>query len=252
MADDNKPARDQTRTPATQNAFLERVRNSRAEAQPSNRDALVQALRSDTRPRLLFSMDATASREPSWDIAKEITQAMFAAVPGALEVALAYHGGGALREVTPFASNARVFLDKVHQVACVAGPTALNEVLEAALDLQGLKALIYIGDFFEEDAGEAKALATQLKLKGVPCFMFHEAARAGEGLDPYLGEARDVFGMIAQLTGGVLLPFDATAPDKVQELLEAIAMYAVGGIKLLEQQARQLPAAKLLLEQLNR
>jgi len=40
--------------------------------------------------------------------------------------------------------------------------------------------------------------------------------------------ARAVFARLAAVTGGVLLPFDADAPDRVRALLEAIAVYAVG------------------------
>ncbi len=75
-------------------------------------------------------MDATASHESAWNVAKEITDAMFKAVPGALDVALAYHGGGRLQEVTPFSSDTKAFLDKVHTVCCQAGITALNDILD--------------------------------------------------------------------------------------------------------------------------
>ena len=44
--------------------------------------------------------------------------------------------------------------------------------------------------------------------------------------------ARAVFARLAAVTGGGLLPFDADAPDRVRALLEAIAVYAVGGLKL--------------------
>jgi hypothetical protein len=85
------------RQPVQRRAFLEKVRRSTAVASSSPREVLAKALAPSGRPRLLFAMDATASREPAWNIAKEITGAMFAAVPGALDVALAYHGGGRLR-----------------------------------------------------------------------------------------------------------------------------------------------------------
>ena len=94
-------------------SFLDKVRASKAISATSKVETLKKALVNESRPRLLFAMDATASREASWNVAKEITGAMFEAVPGALDVALAYHNGGRLREITPFSSNAKVFLDKV-------------------------------------------------------------------------------------------------------------------------------------------
>ena len=62
--------------------------------------------------------------------------------------------------------------------------------------------------------------------------------------------ARAVFARLAAVTGGVRLPCDADAPDRVRALLEAIAVYAVGGLKLLAERQRVLPAARLLLDHL--
>jgi len=62
---------------------------------------------------------------------------------------------------------------------------------------------------------------------------------------------RAVFARLAAVTGGVLLPFDADALDRVRALLEAIAVYAVGGLKLLAERQRALPAARLLLDHLH-
>ncbi len=111
-----------------------------------------------------------------------------------------------------------------------------------------LKALIYIGDCFEENADEAVELAQQLKLKGVRCFMFHETSSGSLGYN--IDTAHEVFGKIAQITGGALLPFDENSPQMVKQLLEVIAFYAVQGIKALEQKAKYLPAARLLLDQM--
>lgn len=192
-------------------------------------------------------MDATASREAAWNIAKEITEAMFKAVPGTLDVALAYHGGGRLREVTLFSPVAKAFLDKLHTVHCKAGMTALNDILDKATEISKLKALIYIGDC-EENASEAVELAQQLKLKGVRCFMFHDTSSESQGYD--VATAHEVFEQIAQITSGALLPFGENSPQMIKQLLEAIAIYASLGIKALEQKAKYLPAARLLLNQM--
>lgn len=228
--------------------FLDKVRRGKAISATSKQETLKKAITNDSRPRLLFAMDATASREQSWNVALEITGAMFEAVPGALDVALAYHGGGRVREVTPFSSNAKAFLDKVQQVRCIAGVTALNQVLDRATQIGGLKALIYIGDCFEENSTLAVEFAQQLKLRGVRCFMFHDTSSGGQGYD--VQTANTVFASIAQITGGALLPFDENSPDLVKALLEAIAVYAAQGIKALEQKRASLPAARLLLEQI--
>lgn len=228
--------------------FLDKVRSSKATSAPSKHETLNKALANESRPRLLFTMDATASREASWNVAKEITGAMFEAVPGELDVAIAYHGGGRLQEVTPFSTNAKVFLDKLHTVRCHAGMTALNQILDQACQINQLKALIYVGDCFEEDSTLAIEIAKQLKLKGVRCFMFHDTSSSGQGYD--VQTAAKVFASIAQITKGALLPFDETSPQLVKALLEAIAIYAFGGIKALEKKRASLPAARLLLEQI--
>ena len=102
------------------NNFLDKVRSSKAMSATPNQEILNKAITHQTRPRLLFAMDATASRQASWNVAKEITGAMFEAVPGELDVALAYHSGGLLQQITPFSSEAKAFLDKVQSVRCSA------------------------------------------------------------------------------------------------------------------------------------
>jgi len=155
-----------------------------------------------------------------------------------------------LRELTPFSVDARAFLAQLHGVRCQAGATALNDILEKATEIPQLKALIYVGDCFEESATEAIELAKQLKLKGVRCFMFHDRSSQSQGYDTEA--ARTIFEQIAHMTGGALLPFDETSPDLVKALLEAIAVFAAQGMKALEQKIKYLPVAHLLLEQMKK
>jgi len=60
----------------------------------------------------------------------------------------------------------------------------------------------------------------------------------------------EVFLDLARRTGGCVLPFDASAPARLRELLAAVAVYAVGGADLLEQRKDELPGAVMLLEHL--
>jgi hypothetical protein len=221
---------------SSKSAFLEKVG---ALSKPKDSSKLASALKKT--PKLLFSMDATASRQASWDVAQEITLSMFDVIPGGLKIALAHHSGGRLREVTDFKDDPGFFKDKISGVRCVAGETALCEVLENASEIPGLSSLIYIGDAFEERLGIAEELAHKLKAKGVPCFMFQE------GDDPGTHEA---FSRIAEITGGAVFPFAMDSLARVRERLDAIAAYAAGGIKLLQQKQVSLPAAKELIERL--
>lgn len=235
-----------------QNKFLQKMKKGKVITSPkktsSNLDKLRKAAETPTRKRLLFSLDATGSREAAWGAATKITKGMFEAVPEQIEVAFAYHGGGALKEITPFAKSARVFLDKLLTVRCEAGGTALNPIMKNTLELPDLKAFVYIGDCFEEDQEEAYALARQLKLKGIKAFFFHDKSSGQQGFD--VKTARRVFAGIVDICGGGLFDFDNQAIKFSEELLRAIAVYSVGGRKLLEQKKGTEKAAILLLEQL--
>ena len=196
--------------------FLAQVRKSKASVTKADSTKLAKALERKN-PRLLFSMDATASRQAAWNIAKEITGAMFDAIPGELDVALAYHGGGFLQDVTPFTSKQTGFKRKLQQVRCRAGGTAFNPILDKAVNIPRLKALIYIGDCFEEDEDHAYFLANQLLLKGVRVFIFHDISSQEQGY----------------------------SPEVVKALLEAISIYAGRGIKALRE-SKSESAQKLL------
>ncbi|MGZ9115454.1 MAG: VWA domain-containing protein, partial [Methylocystis sp.] len=77
---------------------------------------------------------------------------------------------------------------------------------------------------------------------GVKAFMFHE------GQDSV---AQHAYREIARLTGGAYAAFDATAPQRLAELLAAAAAYAVGGRRELERRADEGEgAARLLLSQI--
>lgn len=214
-------------------AFLDKIG---AIAKRPDQSKIAAALRKDP-PKLLFSMDATASREATWDIAQDLTQSMFDQIPGGLKIALAYHGGGRLKEVSEFRSDVQYFKKKVSEVSCDPGTTALCEILDHAANERGLSALIYIGDAYEE--GDYKALARELKLRKIPCFFFLE------GQDP---TAKRAFSEIAEITSGAVFPFDMASLEKAKARLDAIAAFAAGGMQLLKEKAASLPAASELLK----
>ena len=67
---------------------------------------------------------------------------------------------------------------------------------------------------------------------------------------PQARRADAVFQRIAAITGGAVLPFDASAIDELRAMLAAVAVLAVGGEEMLEAQQEAIPAAPLLLERL--
>ena len=229
-------------------AFLNKIKKGKAVAKP-DKDRLKKAAQKTGKNRLLFSLDATASREEAWAVATQITGTMFDSVPDDIEVALAYHGGNYVQEMTGFSKKPKVFADKLHTIKCRAGATDLNGILRRAVDCQGLACIVYIGDCFEEDQEVAEALAKQLKLKGVKLFMFHDRSSEKNGFN--VDYAAHVFKTLVDITGGAVMDFNAQAPKKAEELLAAIAVYTVGGQKLLKSQQKRLPVAAKLLKHLD-
>jgi hypothetical protein len=181
------------------------------------------------RGRLIFAMDATASREPTWDQACHIQGEMFreTAVLGGLEIQLVYYRGFGEFQAGPWAASADVLLRTMTGVRCLAGHTQIGKVLKHAIaetKAKKVDAMVFVGDCLEEDLDRLGQLAGELGLLGVPCFLFHE------GRDEIAARA---FQQIARLTGGAFCRFDASSPKQLRDLLSAVAVYAAGGRKAL-------------------
>ena len=180
--------------------------------------------------RLMFAMDATASREPSWDQACHLQSEMFleALNIGKLEVQLAYFRGYGEFKVTNWLSNSKSLLNSMLQVRCLGGQTQIEKVLKQAVketQQKKVQAVVLIGDAFEEDIDIVSHAAGELGILGVPVFCFHE------GNDPL---AKIGFSQIAKLTNGVYCSFNSNSANQLRELLKAVAIFAVGGLKELQ------------------
>jgi hypothetical protein len=198
------------------------------------------------RPRLIFAVDATASREPAWAAARQVTDALVKALPGALDVALAVHGGSRVHTFTAFTSDGNTLRDRAAGVACVAGMTRLLPILSASLKRPGVRVVIYIGDVFEESIVQGRQIADAMGAQGTRLIVLHDTA------DPAARRDAEVFWDLAKRTGGCVLPFDASASGRLRDLLSAVAVYAVGGEKLLRARRHELPGAVALLENLSK
>lgn len=196
------------------------------------------------RPRLVFGFDATASREPAWAAARQVTDALVRALPGELDVALAVHGGGRLHTFTQFTADASRLRDRAAAISCIAGPTQMLPILSRALSSPGVRVVTYIGDVFEEWPAQARKLADEMGRRGVKLFVLHDVA------DWTARRDAELFRDLARRTGGCLLPFDASAPARLRDLLAAVAVYAVGGEALLEAKRGEMAGAALLLQHL--
>jgi len=160
------------------------------------------------RGRLIFAMDATASRKPTWDRAARIQAAMFSesAGLGGLEVQLCYYEGIWGFECSPWYQAAAALRNCMTGVSCTAGLSQIGRVLRYAGEesqRDRVNALVCVGDCVEENEDELAGLARQFGLLGVPAFIFQE------GADP---EAERSFRRIARLSGGAYCCFDASSP----------------------------------------
>jgi len=204
---------------------------STGEVEAFLRKVAVTPLRnSGGRGRLIFAMDATASREPTWDRAAQIQADMFSetASLGGLQIQLCYYRGILEFESSPWLADADTLRKRMTRVFCAAGLTQIARVLQHALqEAQGGKvnALVFVGDCVEENQDELSGLAGRLGLMGLPAFVFQE------GHDPM---AERSFRQIAHLSGGAYCRFDASSPQTLRDLLSAVAVYAAGGHKALE------------------
>ncbi|HKF62618.1 MAG TPA: VWA domain-containing protein [Dongiaceae bacterium] len=195
------------------------------------------------RGRLIFALDATASRQPSWDQACMIQAQMFQAVGqmGGLDVQLVYYRGFHEFEAFPWLDNAAALTQRMTGVFCLGGHTQIARVLKHAIaETKGkrVNALVFVGDCMEEPADNLCHMAGQLGVLGLPIFLFHE------GREPL---AAATFQQLARLSGGAYCPFDAGSAQQLTELLRAVAVYAAGGLKALQDYSRNAGGKTLLL-----
>lgn len=243
MADDRK------RTPAPAPGNTPAASSSRGEI-----DAFIHRARTlgavreaGTRGRLIFALDATMSRQPTWDIACSLQADMFreAGSVGGLDVQLLYFRGLGECRASGWVSDAARLASLMTRIDCRGGHTQIGKVLAHArreTEKAKVQALVYVGDAMEEPIDDLSAAAGQLGLLGVPAFMFHE------GPDPI---AERAFREIARLTRGAYCRFDPGAAHELGELLRAAAVYAAGGVKALaDLSARRGTGAQKLLAQM--
>ncbi len=200
------------------------------------------------RGRLIFALDATMSRQPTWDAAIALQGRMFdtTAKLGGLDVQLVYFRGLRECKASAFVSGGAGLDRLMSGIRVEGGNTQIGRVLSHARDearRAPVGALVYVGDAAEERIDPLCAKAGELALLGLKCFMFHEGRDKG---------AERCFREIARLTGGAYAAFDASAPERLGRLLAAAAAYAAGGAPALEAHGRagDPDAAQLLLSQI--
>ena len=204
-------------TDAAVSAFLDKVAATPA-VKPAGR-----------RGRLIFALDATASREPTWDHACHIQGEMFTetAALGGLEIQMVFYRGFGEFRATPWLTDSAALVRHMTAVYCLGGRTQIENVLRHAAretTKKKVDAVVFVGDCIEEDVDRVCQRAGELGVLGVPAFLFQEGAEPN---------AMRAFRQIARLTNGAYSHFDASSARQLRDLLRAVAVYAAGGRRAL-------------------
>jgi len=185
-----------------------------------------------SRGRIAFIIDATGSREHTWDAATQLQGEMFseAANLGGLEMQVTYFGG--LNNVASsfWTSDARELQHFMGRVRCDTGHTKYARALAHVRDehrRQPINAVIAVGDMLEE---EPRTLYDAVAGLGVPLFAFQEGSNFEQ---PEVAQLREAFQEMARLTKGAYHAFDAGSIAQLRELLRAVAVFATGGLTAL-------------------
>jgi len=199
---------------------------------------------SDGSGRLILALDATMSRQPTWDLACRLQAEMFDAVgkSGSLSVQLVYFRGLGECRASKFVADTAALKDLMVRIDCRGGYTQIGKVLSHALKettREKVNAVVFIGDSMEEKIDDLAEKAGSLGLHGVPVFVFQEGSDAA---------VERAFREIARLSKGAWFRFDRSAAATLARLLSAVAVFATGGLKALE--ARGRPEDRLMIENL--
>jgi hypothetical protein len=186
--------------------------------------------------RVIFALDATASRQPTWDLACQLQAEMFREVTN-LDVQLLFYRGFGECRASAWVSSGERLANLMSGIICHAGMTQIGKVLahgRRETEKTKVAALAFVGDAMEENIDELAVTAGELGRLGVKAFMFQE------GDDPKVEHA---FREIARLTHGAYCKFDAGAASELAQLLRAVAAYAAaayaaGGAKALKGKPR--------------
>jgi hypothetical protein len=237
MADESKRITPTSRipTPAEIDAFLAK--------------APAPTIKPGQRGQLIFALDATMSRQPTWDMACHLQAEMFREVAaiGGLDVQLVYYRGFGECRASKWVSRPEDLTRLMERIECRAGHTQIGKILAHATREAPVQALVFVGDAMEEKVDDLCHAAGELGRLGVPAFMFQE----GDSMENDNPDVEQAFREIARLTCGGYCRFDSGAARQLAELLRAVAVYAAGGASALaDLSARGQSGAVKLLEQL--
>lgn len=239
-------AADEKRTPVnrTQGKGPAASPSPKSEIETFLEQARSMAPATEGRGRLIFALDATMSRQPTWDSACRLQAQMFdeARSVGSLDIQLVYYRGFNECRASKWVSDSASLRDLMTGIDCRGGHTQIAKVLSHARKEAGKRkvgVLVFVGDAIEEPIDRLAAIAGELGLLGLKIFVFQEGRDAA---------VERGFRELARLSGGAYARFDVNAAGQLAELLRAAAVYAAGGMKALAKGGGE--GRRLLLEQM--
>src|ERR1700754_4668078 len=129
--------------------------------------------------RLVFALDATMSRQPTWDMACALQADMFreAARLCSLDIRLVYYRGLNECRASGWISDTAQLAKLMARIDCRGGNTQIGKVLSEArreAAASAVRAVVFVGDAMEERVDDLCTKAGELGLLKVPVFVFQE------------------------------------------------------------------------------
>src|SRR5256886_15469780 len=129
------------------------------------------------RGRLVFALDATMSRQPTWDMACALQADMFreAAALGSLDIRLVYYRGLNECRATGWISDSAQLAKLMGKIDCRGGNTQIGKVLSEARReavASAVRAAVFVGDAMEEGIEGLCRHAGGTRLAQCPRLMF--------------------------------------------------------------------------------
>ena len=212
------------------------------------------------RGRLIFALDATASREADLGYGRAAAGRRCSrrrrGSAASMCSLLYYRGNDEVRRSSWF-SDAHELVRRMNMIRCMAGTTKIARVLRhirAENEREKVSAAIFVGDAVEEPPRELYRAAAGSGRAGVSGSRRATAWSCCSAITRLISvmmrrrQSNRVFRELARLTGGAYGKFDAGAAKQLAELLRAVAAFAVGGITALANQ--HTDSARLLLGQM--
>ena len=172
----------------------------------------------------VFALDATASREPSWDRACGSSEMFEATAASEGWKSSSSSIAGSRNEGEPLDEHRRRFAPRHALGVCVGGETQIERVLAAHPRNQepSVRALVFVGDAMEKNIDRLCHLAGELG-NGVPIFCFRKATP----------ERRQRPSTDGAAVRGERPAGSMASADRLKGPLGAVAVYAAGGYRAL-------------------